>query len=326
MNVPAWTKPAGVAAVVLLAAYSGYSSLYASPRDRLRGQIEKARGEIAAYDAALKARPAVRAELKQLAAATLPGTVDEADALLRTALNTIADESGLATIRVDTNRPEDIANPVGSSKLATPMRAQIRKQRDFAVIRSTLTGVGTFDQCLRCVASLQAQPWIHRRESVSLIPADKDRTRFTLRVALASIYLSGDAAPKPTERLAIVPASPAALAEAAALAQKSLFRVPPPTAVAKADPPQPASGPKPPPPPPYHEWRLTGVVQSPRLGVEAWVVNTRTQQRLSLGVGSAIESATFVAGAGERAVFEIDGSKYEVFNGQTLAQRRPCER
>ncbi|MFN0132320.1 MAG: hypothetical protein ACKVW3_07310 [Phycisphaerales bacterium] len=328
MIVPRWTRSAGAGIVVALVGYAGYASLYSGPRDRLLKQIEKARGDIAAFEEALKERPAARQELKRLAATTLPGSADEADALLRTALNTLADEAGLTTIRVDTNRPEDVTNPVGTSKLATPMRSQVRKQREFAVIRATVSGVGTIEQAVRCIAALQAQPWIHRRESVSLSPANKERTTFTLRVTVASVLLPADVAPKPVDRLAIVAAAPSVLAQCTELSRKWLFREPPaaaPTAVAKADPPA-DTGPKPPPPPAFHEWKLTGVVESPRLGVEAWVVNTRTQERLSLGIGSAVENATFLSGGGERAVFEIAGARFEVFNGQTLAQRRPCER
>ena len=33
-----------------------------------------------------------------------------------------------------------------------------------------------------------------------------------------------------------------------------------------------------------------------------------------------------VTGQGEKAVFEIAGEKFEVFNGQTLEQRRPAAR
>src|SRR5262249_52805402 len=108
-------------------------------------------------------------------------------------------------------------------------------------------------------------------------------------------------------------------AELAAIVQKNMFKEPA-AAVAQAAPPAPANGA--PPPPPYADWKLTGVIES-RLGVEAFLLNTKSGQRLTLAAGAAVIDAKFVTGAGEKAVFEIGGQEYEVSNGQTLEQRRP---
>lgn len=77
--------------------------------------------------------------------------------------------------------------------------------------------------------------------------------------------------------------------------------------------------------PAWADWKLTGLVES-RLGTEVFLVNTKNGQRMNLAVGSAVSEAKFVGGTGERAFFEIGGEKFEVFNGQTLEQRRPTDR
>ncbi len=53
------------------------------------------------------------------------------------------------------------------------------------------------------------------------------------------------------------------------------------------------------------------------------MVNTKSGQKVSLPPGAVVADARFVSGKGESAVFEIGGQQYEVFNGQTLEQRRP---
>jgi hypothetical protein len=77
--------------------------------------------------------------------------------------------------------------------------------------------------------------------------------------------------------------------------------------------------------PAWADWKLTGLVES-RLGTEVFLVNTKNGQRMNLAVGAAVSEAKFVGGAGEKAVFEIAGETFEVFNGQTLEQRRPTDR
>src|SRR5690606_7913656 len=134
----------------------------------------------------------------------------------------------------------------------------------------------------------------------------------------------------PKEVAAPMHAEPDAVAQERVMAilDKNVFKEPPPVVVAQAAPP-PTPQPQPvvqnvqppPPPPPYGDWKLTGIVHG-RVGLEAFLVNVKTGQRLTLDVGAAVADARFVAGTGERAVFEIGGQKFEIRNGQTLEQRR----
>jgi hypothetical protein len=191
-----------------------------------------------------------------------------------------------------------------------------------------VTGVGTLPQVLRTMAMVKAQPWTHRVESFSIRPEGKERERFSMKLNVATIFLPPDLAPK--GELKDVPVT--ALAEGAEKAWsrfvgKNVFREPPAAPQAPAPPAVAAAPPAPAAParPAFEDWKLTGVVQS-RLGIEAFLVNVKTNQRLSLPTGATVSEAKFVAGEGERAVFEIGGETFEISNGQTLEQRRPVTR
>jgi hypothetical protein len=78
--------------------------------------------------------------------------------------------------------------------------------------------------------------------------------------------------------------------------------------------------PTPPPPPAWGEWKLPGVFAG-RRGLEALLVNTRSNERLVLVPGGAVLGATLIGGEGEQAVFELEGALWTVRAGTTLADR-----
>jgi hypothetical protein len=172
---------------------------------------------------------------------------------------------------------------------------------------------------MRTFATVRTQPWVHRVESFSLKPEGKERDRFTLSVGVATLIM-------PDLLVAgFTPPPVATLSESEALAlglivAKNVFKQPPPDQAVAQRPP----GPPPGPPSPYLDWKLTGVVEAGSR-VEAWMHNTRSNERLTLGVGATVADAKLLAAGGERAVFEIAGKRFEVFNGQTLEQRRPTD-
>ena len=140
---------------------------------------------------------------------------------------------------------------------------------------------------------------------------------FSLKLGVSTILMP-DLAPKAATEARIKVVEPSA--ETAAIVQKNVFKEP--VAVAAAPAPVQGPGPASSAPLPYGDWRLAGVIES-RLGVEAFMVNVKSGQKLSLPPGAVVADARFVSGRGEAAVFEIGGQQYEVLNGQTLEQRRP---
>jgi hypothetical protein len=314
--------------LVLILGAVAYEVGYAAPRHALMQKIEAAQRDNSSYGAWLSRRAEVKKSLDAIASTTLGASADEVDARFRSGLNTIAASCGLTNIAVNSVKPEPVFNPGGKTKGLSDsgLKSQLAKQVDFSVVRGDVMGIGTLPQVLRAMAMVKAQPWTHRVESFSLRPEGKERERFSMKLSVATIILPAELAPK-TE-LKDVPVL--ALADGAEdawakFAGKNIFREPPP-APAPAPPviavqPPPAAPAR----PAFEDWKLTGVVQS-RLGIEAFLVNVKTNQHLSLPTGAAVAEAKFVAGEGERAVFEIGGEKFEISNGQTLEQRRPVTR
>ena len=324
MELPVWARPAGAAAGILAAVGLGYYYLYASPRAAIEAKLAAQQSLNASYESELKDRKRLSDRLKALAATTLGPTAETADPRFRSALNEILSKNGLSGVTVNTRPPQEDPNPAGAApKFATALRGELKKQKDFFVISGDVEGKGTLEQALKAAAIIQNQPWVHRVESFSIRPEGKERERFTLKMTVATMLMP-DLAPKDLPEPQINGADEGEAKRWAAILEKNVFRAPspqPPVAAAPA-PPGPAAAP---PPPPYNDWKLTGLIES-RLGLEAFLVNIKSGQKMALPVGSAVADARFVSGGGERAVFEIEGQRYEVSNGQTLEQRRPATR
>jgi hypothetical protein len=323
MNLPAWIKPVGALIATGGALVAAFYYMYARPMGRISSELNTVIATNNELNAAIKDRPRVRQALKDFGATTIAATVDGADARFRSLLSEIAVTSGLSksSVQINTSRPERVLNPGGTSKLTTRLKDDLKKQMDFLALNGTITGTGSLEASLRTLATLRAQPWVHRIESFSLKPEDKDRQRFALTVELVTL-IAPDLAPANLPEPAIIPVPDGGRSTWAGIVQKNVFREPPPVVV--------ATQPSTPPPatpvrPPWSDWKLTGLVES-RLGTEVFLINTRDGQRLTLAVGSAVSEARFLGGQGERAYFEIGGERFEVFNGQTLEQRRPADR
>jgi hypothetical protein len=316
------------AVLVLILGTAAYKVGYASPRDARVKKLQAAKSDNASYEAWLARRTQVNKGLESVAATTLGASSDEVEARFRSGLNSIAAACGLANIAVNSTKPEPVFNPGGKTRglSETGLKSALAKQVDFSVMRGDVSGVGSLPQVLRAIAAVKAQPWAHRIESFSIRPEGKERERFSLKLNVATIILPPALAPKTESKdvpvLALAEGAESAWARFVA---KNIFREPPPAPAT----PQPAVAAAPAAPAParpaFEDWKLTGVVQS-RLGIEAFLVNVKTNQHLSLPTGSAVSEAKFVEGEGERAVFEIGGEKFEISNGQTLEQRRPVTR
>lgn len=293
---------------------------YLEPRRDLDRQIEASRQWISFYEQRLRGERAVEAELKAWGAKLLASTAEETDARLRSALAEVASVAGLGQVQVGTGAPAAAVNPVAAARvdvLSRRFRQEAERGRpDFWVIRGDVSGSGTLQQALRTLALLQAQPWVHRVESVSLQPAEREKQRFAVRVGV-SVAMAPDLAKAQGVEPQAVPLGEAAAAMVASLVERSPFSAPE-TPRAASRPPRPAAAP--PAAPALGSWRLTGIIAGSR-GVEATLVHGSSGQRLALRPGERVEQAVFVAGAGEQGTFEIEGKRYRVRTGATLEQR-----
>lgn len=308
---------AGAVLAALALGYLSYARLYAGPRDAILARLGEDSDAIRRYEAALKQRTIVNKGLKAAGARTLGPTAEEADAALRDHLFAVASKCGLAGVEVATTTPAPTHNPVGDSGMRSATARELKKQVDFRTVGGTVSGKGSLEQIMRTAATLDAQPWAHRLTSFLVKPADKEHKQFDLTVGVQGV-LAPDLYTPPPEVVEVALLGDSAGQKWAALVSKNVFREPAPTA-----PPQPHARPEPP-RDPLADWRVTGVVRG-RRGTEVWLVNDRSKERRALEVGAVVEGAALVSGAGESAIFEIAGQRFEVTSGQTLQERRPVQ-
>ncbi|GJQ30307.1 MAG: hypothetical protein HBSAPP03_21910 [Phycisphaerae bacterium] len=333
MNANPWLVRAGVGVVIAIAGYVGVDRVYLTPRAALQDEITKASQRVAGLEKTLEGRADVRARAKAAGQSLVGVEQDEVSARFRDGLARVAEQGGLTGIMVESGRPQDEVNPLvnPSAKAPVKMRTAMRKQPDFAVVRGSVKGEGTLAQALGVLAALEAQAWVHRVEGFTIRPVGKERQRFEVRVEVATLFApdlarqAGPGGPEPQVALASAKADEVVKR----IAAKNVFVKP--VAVATNTPvpvrvegagaveaPTPRAAPF----APYEDWKLTGVALG-REGAEAFFLNVRTGEKVTLQRGGAVLDAVFVEGAGERAVLEIGGKRFEVNNGQTLAARRP---
>lgn len=309
--------------VVGLMGWFAFEKVYAAPKRALLAEIAGARAGAEAYERALEQQRPVRERLERIASTTLGRQFDRLEHQYRTGLSRVAEGSGLSEVVVSSSPAKQERNPAGSAgRLDAGLQRRIRGATNFSVVRAQVKGVGTFEQVLVAMATLGRQPWLHRVEGFSLRPVGRERDRFELRVEVATIWMP-DLAKEEITEVAIAAPGSADVEAWQAIVAKNVFRqptpppAPPPTVVATAPK---VEKPKPPPPPAWGEWKLTGVIAG-RRGLEALLVNTRSNERLVLVPGGAVLGAKLIGGEGEQAVFELEGAMWTVRAGMTLADR-----
>jgi hypothetical protein len=317
---------AAVGSLALLGiGYVAFTRVYARPKAALLDALGKAREASAAYDSALDARKQTLADLQKIGETTLGQRLDVVEHQFRTRLSAALASCGLTEIEVNSGSPGDVRSPAGEARLAGKIGASLRKQVDFQVVRGQARGAGALPDVLRALTAVAAQTWVHRIDGFEIEPLGRERERFTLRVDVSTLYTptlvpADHAGPAP-----VVPAENTVLTWGP-IASKNVFREPPPDAPPVEHAPVVAAndgGPEPAPVPLYQDWRLTGLAILPRLGCQALVFNTRTSESRALAPGEAVLDAVFEGGLGERAVFRIAEERFEVVNGQSLADRKP---
>lgn len=313
--------------IVGLTLWLAVDELYLSPRARLIRDLSTTQQRIGEIEDKLDELPRVRKQLRDLAATTLGKEQDLVEHRFRSSLSGLAERAGLASIEVNHGRPSPMRNPlttVARRSATTAVRNLLTATPDAQLIRGQVKGIGTLEQTLGLLAGLEAQPWIHRVEGFSLRPR-KGGEAFEIRADVLSAYLP-DLVTKSATEVQLSPPTASADARARTLAMRNPFREPPRPPAPKPTPVQALTAAPTPVPSisemaAYADYKLTGVVRSSQ-GVVAFLLNTRSGERVTLLSGGRVLDAVLVGGQGEKAVFEITGKTYEVINGNTLAARR----
>lgn len=315
----------GAGAAVILAAVIGYRVFYGTPRDAKLAEIATARTSIASLEKELEEQAAVSRRLKDIGRTMLGRKEDLVADRFRNGLGKIAEECGLVAIQDNSGPPRPQQNPLASNtKAPSNLRKVLKKAPDFLVVNGYVEGVGTLEHVLRTLAVVQAQPWVHRVDGFSISLAGRDREHFKVRIEVATLLAPDLAQTQEGDApMAVPPVGAEGIWRS--IAARNPFKEPAPkpapVVVAAVPNAAPAPAPQPPPPNPYADWKLSAVVAGGQ-GVEAWLVNPVSKQSQVLRVGAKFIDAVFVEGAGERAVFEMSGQKYELLNGEPFTARR----
>ncbi|MGD9688977.1 MAG: hypothetical protein AB7K52_01515 [Phycisphaerales bacterium] len=321
----------GLAGSALVLGGAGWwAAKFFAQRGLLDSDITWYEDEIQKMERDLAEQGAQRKRLGELAAGALGVTEESVSASLRSALNAIADECGLAGPSVATQEAQALKNPStqGSAtaiEFARGLPRGLRDRPDFWTMSATLQGTGTLEQAMRALVTVQSQAWASRVDSVSLTPVGTGKNRgarVNLTLKLTTVFVP-DVPLKPVEALWTRP-GPETMGRVQFLVAKNAFREP----MAPAPEPVQASAPPPPEPAPgqpYGEWRVTAIVRG-RTGPELWLVNERTGERLMLSVGQTVMDAVFVGSHGEGARLRIGNQEYEIALSQTLQDRRVVNR
>lgn len=325
-------------ALLALGGWWGFVQYRAKPRAAIEASLRDLNGAITRYDEELARGRRTAADLDALTRTSLAPTLDLADHELRRRLGALALERGLTEVEVQSKRPTSAISPASSAREPKVLARQLDTQIDFQAIEATLTGLGTLRSALTLVEQLRVQPWAHRVDAVSLRPMGKQRELVQLSATVHTLVFPSrpgvDHRPP-----ADAPLGPESLERVEQLAQRNVFAPLPPPA---PEPPRPEPAPAveaAPKQPPRHLWRVTGVVRRPGPVWEVWVANSRSGEHRVLTAGQRVLDATLVdvidssAGPtinapairvlGDHAVFEIEGQRWLVAPGQTLADRTP---
>lgn len=310
-------------AVVLGGVYVGADRLYLREASKLRADIDGARADVRGFDQAIEARAGARRRLQAAFGVTLGADPERVEHALRAGLGELARANGLRDVVVSNAAPKAVPNPVVRARLDRawrPLRANLSQRPDFFVVRGRVEGVGPLESALGALGAMRGQDWVHRVEAFSIRPLGTERQEYELRVDFAIAFapdLSGSGREVGTPDVA--PAPPLARDSIDAILAMNIFKAPPAPTPAVPEPARVVEAPR---PPAYAAWRLAGLTITDH--PEAIVVGPSGQSRV-LTPGEAVEGAVFEGGQGERGVFVIEGQRFEIELGRTLAERRGLE-
>lgn len=293
------------------------SSVYFAPRAALLARIQRVNKEIAEREKTLGGETAQKRRWRDAATRTLGGSAEEAVSALRTRLNTIGHGVALSDLRVSTSPVREIGTPASSAYSRESAWKALQRQPDFLAVSAEFSGQGTLPQVVRALEIISDEPYVKRLERISLRPRRAGEV-VDVSVSLTTLILPGTEAqtlPEPDVGRATL---------FAALADKNMFRAPPPPPAPPPVRPEVRTevAVQRPPPVPWGEWVVTGIARI-NGAAELWVRNNRTSESRQLRSGDRLLEAQIEEISDTRAVLAIDGAQFTVEIGQTLGERRP---
>ena len=310
--------------LILLAAIAGgllifnqVNTHYLSKRKAHLSTIDNLTTRLAAYQKNARDHVRVKGELQAIIDRTLGGSIEIVDHRLRTRLNRLAEQAQLQSPTVGTGS----SGSARRSPAASAFRSfrDLYVEIDFVEVEGWISGTGTFEQALRLIDAIEAEPWIKRINQIRLDPKDNG-SRFDVSLRLTTLFLPGQA-PDPDALLSPVPTE---FERLAVFLQSNPFRVPPPAPV--AEPPQQARTEAPPqhtPTFPYQRWKLTGIAHGPN-GPEVWLLNAESKETRVLSMSEKLHEMELMAIETDSAVFRIGEKRVRIAVGSRMNERTPA--
>lgn len=293
-------------------AYGVVDRTFLTPRSELREKIDSLRDRVNAAQKIVDSGPGLRTEIEDCSRHTLGPSLEVVDHRLRTRLNRIAEEVGLADPSVGTGAVAHRPSPARRA-----FRGDLRDELDFSEVEGWVSGQGTLEQIVQIIDRIEAEPWIKRIHQVRLDPRDNGEL-IQATVRLTTLFLPG----RGPNEVTVEAYDAARLASYASLVETNPFRLPPP----EVAPPQPQVETTPEPQRfPWAQWMVTGVAAGPG-GPEAWMSNRESGETSVLQVGDTLGAAELIDARGEWAEFRIDDSSFRVQVGHRMNDRSPVKR
>jgi len=305
--------------VALLVVFAAYRSVYAKPMADMRETLKSWSKGKDQMQRSLGDATKVKQSLKAIEATTLGPTGELAEHRLRALLTDLCAKGGLGEYVIACREPKAVANPAANEN-PQEFNREMRRQADFLMIETSVTGHGSLEACMHTVALLENQPWLHRVSGVSIQPRGKERTEFDLSAQLVTVLMPDLASDETGASAQVVDADPS---EWAAVVSRNPFVVAPPppapvVAVAEQAPPEPVR----PKPKPLGDWVVTGLMRTPG-GGEAIVSNTKTGESRVLTPGAELMGMQVSTILVAEIVMTEGESGYRVALGRSLAEREP---
>jgi hypothetical protein len=292
-----------------------YRSKFASPIADARAAISDRQLEVARLqrDASTLGRAA--RSLRDVADDSLGTDAESVLHQLRLAMSDVAERAGLRVDSVDSRIAEAPRNPATGSRGAREINDKsMRESIDFVVVAGTLEAMGTFEQCVRAIALMQAQSWPSRSHALTLTPDGTEVVR--MRLGVETIYfpdLPSDGPPAFVDDDEVVSDRVARIA--------NVFAPPvQPVAAVETKPEQPAKPtPAPPKRPEEDRWRVTGFARGGD-GAELWLAADGGSRRV-LRSGQNLGNCTFESLVEDGAIILWNEQRFLVRPGDRLSRR-----
>lgn len=295
----------------------------------LDGRRREVDRRVATYENAIETGRRQRRERREVdealdavAVRTLGTDLEAADSALRSRLNRLGEEAGLAgSLVVSTQAPRGRGTPARSEFNRSGSQRALRDEIDFVELPARVSVEGPLEAVMQLVHRIDGEPWIKRLDAVTLDHAGgSDGDRMKLDLQLTTLFLPGRT---PSESTELPEVADRPFERYAGLLAANPFLMPPaPEVPPEIEKPAEPERPRKPDPPgfAYGEWLLTGLVDGPE-GIEAWLRNGRTGETASLRPSGRVGDAELLEIAGDAATFRIGEESFLVLVGSTLADR-----